>query len=280
MAGTLAAWLERFRPGAYGRRQPLVLVNGLAEQAETWFRNHLFWQRQFDVYMPNVLVYEGEALHRRIAADLPIDVDYLVRQLHVYLTEFVQRPPYHVVASSLGGKVAVEFAARYPELVARMVLLCPSGMGDEEQLPIVEGVRRGDILALIDSVFFDRRQVDPAMVKYYREQFTNRRWRSGLLRTIRGTMGYKARERLPRVKQPTLLVSGREDRIVDPREAAAAARDLPHGHFLMVPHCGHAPHMEKPAFINRQVASFLTHPRPNPPLPRLSFPLLQPNKVP
>ena len=60
MAGRLAAWLERFRPNGYRRRQPLVLINGLAEQSETWFRNHDFWRRQFDVYMPNLLVYEGE----------------------------------------------------------------------------------------------------------------------------------------------------------------------------------------------------------------------------
>ena len=68
--------------------------------------------------MPNLLVYEGAALHRRIDEGLPITVDYLVEQLHQYLEEFVQTPPYHLVASSLGGKVAVEYAVRYPDRVA------------------------------------------------------------------------------------------------------------------------------------------------------------------
>src|SRR5262245_8627455 len=121
MTGKLHAWLDRFRPHPYGRRPTLVLLNGLAEQAESWFRNHRYWRRFFDVHMPNLLAYEGEALHRRIREDLPITVDYLVEQLHAYLDLFVQTPPYHLVASSLGGKVAVEYAVRYPREVARLV---------------------------------------------------------------------------------------------------------------------------------------------------------------
>ncbi len=260
MAGTLRAWLNGFRADAYRRRQPLILVNGLAEQAETWFRNRRFWARSFDVHAPNILAYDGAALHRRIAAGLPIDVDYLVEQLHAYLEEFVQAPPYRLVASSLGGKVVVEYAVRYPEEVDCLVLLCPSGMGDEEQLPVIEGMRRSDLGALIDSVFYDSRKADAGLFPYYRRQFGNRRWRLGLLRTIRGTMSYTVRDRLHLVRQPTLFIAGRDDRIVDPATAAAAAAELPCGQFLMVPRCGHAPHIEHPRTINRLVARFLKRP--------------------
>src|SRR5262249_22820071 len=108
MVGKWRAWLQSLSPDAYARRQPLVLVNGLAEQAESWFRNHRFWRKHFDVHMPNILAYEGEALHRRIEEGLPISVDYLVEQLHFYLENFVQAPPYHLVGASLGGKVVIE----------------------------------------------------------------------------------------------------------------------------------------------------------------------------
>jgi pimeloyl-ACP methyl ester carboxylesterase len=262
MVASLPGWFDRFETYPYKRRPPLVLLNGLAEQAETWFRNHPYWRRHFDVHMPNLVVYEGPALHERIAQDLPVSVDYLVEQLREYLHAFVQAPPYHLVASSLGGKIAVEFAARYPKEVARMVLLCPSGLGDQEQLPIIEGVRRSDVRSLIDSVFCDAGRVDPRLVEYYRRQFGNRRWRVGLLRTIRGTMDYCVRDRLGQVAAPTLLVSGREDRIVDCKTAAVAARELPHGQFLVLPDCGHAPQMERPSLINRLVVHFLTQPAP------------------
>lgn len=257
----LKHWQENRQRYTYQRRPSLVLLNGLAEQAESWYPNYPTWQREFDVWMPNLLAYDGAALHERIAQDLPITVDYLVEQLRRYLREFVQRPPYHLVASSLGGKVAVAYAARYPDDVARLVLLCPSGLGDQEQLPVVEGVRRSDIRAVVASVFHDPSGLDPELLHYFRARFLDRRWKLGLLRTIRGTMDYTVRTLLPQVRQPTLLVSGGEDRIVDPETARVAAAELPNGKFLLLPDCGHAPQLEKPGLINRLVVEFLTRPR-------------------
>lgn len=279
MVGRMRSWFPWFGPHAYARRQPVVLINGLAEQPESWFRNLPFWRQHFDVYLPNLLVYNGAALHRRIEARQPISVDYLVEELHQYLESFVQVPPYHLVAASLGGKIAVEFAVRYPEKVSRLALLCPSGMGDTERLPVVKGVRRSAVRTLIESVFHDPSRADAGLLAYYRRAFADRRWRIGFLRTVRGTTEHCVRERMAEVTQPTLLVSGREDRIVDPKRAAEAARLLPRGHFLSVPQCGHAPQMEKPWLVNRVVLHFLTSRAPKP-RPRLHELLLsRPNTV-
>jgi len=253
---------NRIRPKAYGRRPSLVLMNGLAEQAESWFKNRRYWSRFFDVHAPNILDYDGPALHQRLQSDQPVTVDYLVEQYHTYLFQFVQNPPYHLVASSLGGKVAVEFAARYPDMVGRVVLLCPSGMGDEEQLPIMEGVRRSDWRGLVRSVFFRPRFVDPEIVKYYQTQANNRRWKTGLLRTVRGTMETTVRGRLKDLRAPTLLITGQQDRICCPQTAAEAVRELPRGYFVSLPKCGHAPQIEKSRRVNRLVAHFLSAPTP------------------
>ena len=279
MVGQWRTWLERFKVTGYARRQPLVLINGLCEQPESWFRNLGFWRQYFDVHLPNLLMYDGEDLHRRIDSGEPVTVDYLVGRLHEYLESFVQTPPYHLVAASLGGKVAVEYAARYPARVGRVVLLCPSGMGDAERLPIVEGVRRNDLRSLVDSAFHDARHADPKLLGYYQRSFADRRWRTGLLRTIRGTMEHSVRDRLADVQAPTLLVSGREDKIVDPRRAAEAVRLLPRGHHLSLPGCGHAPQMEKPGYINRLVVHFLSNPVPSVKLPRTPLMLARPNTI-
>jgi hypothetical protein len=39
---SLRSILDRVRPKPYTRRQPLILINGLAEQAESWFKNRKF----------------------------------------------------------------------------------------------------------------------------------------------------------------------------------------------------------------------------------------------
>jgi pimeloyl-ACP methyl ester carboxylesterase len=279
MVGQLTNLFAGLQSAPYARRQPLVLINGLAEQAESWFRNAPYWRRYYDVHMPNLLVYDGAALHRRIETRQPISVDYLVEELHRYLEQYVQTPPYHFVAASLGGKIAVEYAIRYPQMVSRMVLLCPSGMGDEERLPIVDGVRRNDLRSLVESVFYNPRRVDRKLLTYYQRQFACSRWRSGLLRTIRGTMEHCVKNRLSQVVQPTLLVSAREDRIVDPKEAEAAAKLLPQGQYLNIPSCGHAPQMEKPWMVNRLVAHFLSTPKPTPKPRWMQLLLSHPNTI-
>jgi pimeloyl-ACP methyl ester carboxylesterase len=251
-------WFQRWQAPPYARRRPLILINGLAEQAETWFSNAAVWRQHFDVHMPNLLAYDGAALHRRIGAGLPVNVTYLVEQLRVYLDDYVQTPPYHLVANSMGGKVAVEFAVRYPDDVARLVLLCPSGLADEESLPLVEGVRGRNMKAVVNSVFHNVRCVPRSLTEYYTRQVQSRRWRTGLLRTVRGTMDHRVRGLLPQVRQPTLLVVGREDRIVDPKQAVAAARLLPQGKLVVLPCCGHAPQIEAAGAINRLVVDFLT----------------------
>lgn len=262
MRSSLNGLIDRFRPRHYGRKAPVVLLNGLAEQAETWYRNRKFWGRFFDVHTPNILAYEGAAMHRRIAAKQPVSVDYLVGQLHTYLDQFVQTPPYHVVSSSLGGKVAVEFAARYPELVARVVLICPSGMGDKEQLPIMEGVVGRDAHTMVRSVFHKPRLADREMLRYYKSKFNSRKWKTGFLKTVRGTLEHTVRERLADMQCPTLLVTGSNDKICCPRTAEEAAGELRVGHFRKIRKCGHAPQIEKPWLVNRLVVDFLSSPNP------------------
>ncbi len=242
---------------SYGRRKPLILINGLAEQPESWFRNAGPWRRHFDVHMPGLLVYDGAAIQQRIDAGEPIDIEFLVEQLRMYLENFVQTPPYHLLANSMGGKIAVEFCRKYPEQVDRLVLVCPSGLAEEERLPIVEGIRSHDPKGLVTSVFRDGSHTDENLLGYYEQQFRNRRWRTGLLRTIRGTMEHSVRHRLAEVSRPTLLIVGHDDQIVDPQQSIDAGSRLPDGKVIVLDACGHAPQIEHAALVNRLVVDFL-----------------------
>jgi pimeloyl-ACP methyl ester carboxylesterase len=241
----------------YRRSTPLILVNGLAEQGESWFRSRDAWARSFDVHAPGFLVYDGPVLQEWMRRGNKISVDYLTDRLASFLDNFVQTPPYHLVASSLGGQVVVEYAARYPEKVGRMVLLCPSGMGGQEKLPIVEGVRHHDYTALVASCFHDPRLATPQIVAYYKEKFASRAWRKALLQTVRGTKKHSVRERLTSVTSPTLVLCGREDQIVDPSQVREAIEGLPNFRMELIPRCGHAPQLELPQIVNPLVTRFL-----------------------
>jgi pimeloyl-ACP methyl ester carboxylesterase len=250
--------MVRKQADAYRRSTPLILVNGLAEQGESWYLNRVAWQRHYDVHAPGVIVYGGPVMQERVSEGKPITIDFLTDRLEEFLDRFVQAPPYHIVASSLGGQISVEYAARHNDKVDKLVLMCPSGIGGEERFPVMEGARHKNYKGLVESTFFDARHASPRIVKYYEGKFASKPWRKALFETVRGTKRHSVRHRLPQVERPTLVICGQEDRIVDPHEVYEAVKDLPNYRFEMVPRCGHAPQLERSRLINRMVLDFLS----------------------
>ncbi len=270
--------------GGYRRLPTLVLINGLAEQGESWYCSREAWQRHFEVLTPGILVYDGPVMQERMRCGQRITVDFLTDRLTEFLDRFVQAPPYHLVASSLGGQIAVEYTHRHPHKVGRLALLCPSGMGTEERLPIAEGAR--DSQGLVESVFYDRRLVTPAVVEYFERKFASKPWRKAMFQTVRGTKQHSVQNKLIGIQRPTLVICGAEDRIVDPHHVERVVTGLPSFKFVMLPKCGHAPQLEQPRIVNRLVLDFLraeppaTAPTAAPaPLGRLADPRREPEFV-
>ena len=242
----------------YRHGEPLVLVNGLAEQSESWFANRSYWSQHFDVHVPELLVYDGDPLHRRIESGGEVNVDYLVGRLAVYLDEFVQKPPYNLTGSSLGGQVALTYAVRNPEKVARLVLLCPSGLRGDENLPVVDGVRRSEYGALVESVFHSKQFATDDLVETVTQKLRNRRWKKGALRTLRGTVGHSVAGLLERVPHPCLTIWGAEDRVISDVPGSIREADrMPRGRQVVLSGCGHAPQIEKSRLVNPLVRRFL-----------------------
>lgn len=252
--------IEFCRPAGYCKRQPAILVNGLAEQPESWFRTRPYLSRHFDVQAPEILVYNGEVLRKRVEQGGEVTIDYLVDRLATYLDEFVQNPPYHFVASSLGGQVVLKYAVRHPDKVNRLVLLCPSGFYGEENLPVMDGVRRSQYDSMVQSVFHDKRFAATPLIEEIERKMRDRRWKRGLLATLRGTVGHSVSDLLSQVPHPCLVIWGGDDRILaDVAGSIRAGKRLQRGLQLVIPRCGHAPQIERHRLVNKLVRLFLTN---------------------
>ncbi|MHC5538700.1 ornithine lipid biosynthesis O-acyltransferase OlsI [Singulisphaera rosea] len=243
---------------AYKRPSPLILVNGLAEQSESWFANRTRWSRHFDIKVPELLVYDGDSLHRRIDEGGEVTVDYLTDRLATFLDEYVQRPPYNLVGSSLGGQIILTYATRYPEKVSRLALLCPSGIYGDENLPMMEGVRRSQYDTLVKSVFHRSHFASDDLVAVIERKFQDRKWKKGVLRTLRGTVGHSVSPLLSQIKKPTLIIWGDNDRVIsDVAGSIRAAEQIQGVRQVVIPKCGHAPQIEKARIVNQLVLQFL-----------------------
>jgi abhydrolase domain-containing protein 6 len=259
MSPNVRRWFELPRLiQEYRRRNPLVLVNGLAEQSESWFANRTHLSRHFDLKVPEILVYDGDALHQWIDSGGEVTIDYLADRLGRFLDEFVQRPPYHLCGSSLGCQIILNYAVRNPAKVSKLVLICPSGFHGDENLPVIDGVSRSNYNSLVKSVFHRGHFASDELVRAFERKFQDRRWKKGVLRTLRGSVGHSVRPLLTLVPHPTLVIWGANDRVLsDVPGAIRAAEQILKVRQVVIPKCGHAPQIEKSRLVNQLVSRFL-----------------------
>lgn len=242
----------------YQSRQPMILVNGLAEQADSWCTNRPVWSKHFDVKVPELLVYDGDALHRYIESGGEVSVGYLADRLHTFLEEFVQKPPYHLVGSSLGCQVILTYAIRNPEKVGKIVLMAPSGFYGDENLPVIEGVSRSNYGQLVGSVFYRKYLANEDLIRAFERKFKDRKWKKGVLKTLRGTVGHSVSDLLDKVPHPVLVIWGADDKVLSDVPGSIRAADrMIRARQVVLPKCGHAPQIEKSRLVNSLVSKYL-----------------------
>ncbi len=243
----------------FRKKSPVVLVNGLAEQYESWFFNMTPLGEHFVVHCPNLFLYDSDAYLKELQQ---VSVDWVVNRLKQYLDSFAQTPPYHLVGSSAGCQAIVTYASKYPETISRLVLVCPSGLGGDENLPVIEGVSKRDLSSMISAIFYDKKNfVIDEIVQVLKERFENKKWRLGFVRMAQVTKKNSIVKDLLQLKCPVLFICGEEDSIIPIWQAYQAARQMRDHHLdlqmIVIPKCGHAPQIEYSQIVNKDIAHFL-----------------------
>jgi pimeloyl-ACP methyl ester carboxylesterase len=165
--------------------------------------------------------------------------------------------PVAVVGASMGGSVAVELARRCPDRIARLLLLAPAGLtGRSMPLPPplaglgarflgLPGIRRG----LCRSAFADPdRDVGPAELEIASLHLASPNW-AGALAAFASSGGF-AGCGAPLPPQPLQVLWGANDRILRPAQKRAALALLGE-RVEELEHCGHLPHIDRPAEVAR-----------------------------
>ena len=168
----------------------------------------------------------------------------------------VDGPPALLVGHSMGGQIVGLLAARHPELVDRIALLSASGvLFDENEfgLGVLAGVNpfgvdnRADLHRYLSIVF-----KEPPFVPWpFSEALVHRRrvdagFEQCVLDDIgRGPGAFALQEELSAIQAPTLLLWGRDDRVIDPSAVAIFEAGLANSRTILLNACGHMPMMER-----------------------------------
>ncbi|MBK9740791.1 MAG: alpha/beta fold hydrolase [Actinobacteria bacterium] len=198
------------------------------------------------------------------------------------VAEFVEHlgsAPVHLFGNSLGGSVALQLAARRPDLVRSLTLISPAlpmlfatksnfhlpviavpGVGERLVPKYMEADAGARVRGTIDVCFADPSRVSAARMAESVEEVRSRdhlpyasdaflRTLRGLLRTFIDVGPNRPWKLAERVTCPTLVVYGRKDPLVDPRSAHRVTKHFPDAHVVVLPDSGHVAQMEHPEFV-------------------------------
>ena len=186
---------------------------------------------------------------------IPISQSTIRQHLTTFITAQVDSPVI-LVGASMGGAAAMDYALANPDKVEQLILLDTAGwqagstMGRFLIQPL--GYLATSFLAnpfirqkISENAYYDRSfaSKDAQACAALHLKFPG--WRQGLISFTQNNGYGSFREKMPNLKMPTLLLWGRDDRILGTKDTEAIASAIPHCTLKWIEDCGHVPHLEK-----------------------------------
>src|SRR5262249_13655631 len=193
-------------------------------------------------------------------ADMADDTAALLDALDVETT--------HVFAVSLGGMIAQELALRHPHKVRKLVLACThAGPRTAARAPewainiFNESINKPRPEALKSSVpiLFATKTVNerPELIEETLAVMANNNQpKSSYLLQLGAVMKHDTIDRLREITHPTLVMTGTEDTLVDPRNSRLIAERIPGARLIELEETGHVFFTEKADQVNRTLIEF------------------------
>jgi pimeloyl-ACP methyl ester carboxylesterase len=184
-----------------------------------------------------------------------------------------------IVGNSMGGLIAAELAAAFPQRVERLVLVSPAGISTFENrvttrsMPAIRRLEqvlaltaqwaasnsdritnrpRLRELALKGVVRHPRRLPAALAAEQVRGAGTD-----GFLHALEAIVEYDITPRLSRIECPTLIVWGDHDLLINVRDAARFQELIPGSRKVVYEDTGHMAMIERPRDFNELLAEFL-----------------------
>jgi 3-oxoadipate enol-lactonase len=199
--------------------------------------------------------YEGDLNFGDFAADLARVLDHFGASRA------------HLVGLSMGGVIALDFVARFPERVATLTLCDTlpgfSHLSDEQrrefirlrQEPLLAGKEPKDIAPAVAKSLLGKSPRRGAFERLVASMAALHK--ASYLKTIASMANYSRAFDLEAINLPAHVVVGAEDTLTPPATSREMARRIPGARLTVIEGCGHLSNIEQPEAFNRAVLAFL-----------------------
>ena len=242
-----------------GSGAPLLFLHG-GGGIGIWLPAMAQLARKFDVIVPEHPGYG--------ASDTPEWLDTIADLANYYL-EFLEEldlTGVHLVGSSIGGWIAAELAVRNASRLASLTLVGAAGIHVKD-VPQVDIFLANDEQRIRD-LFYDQDLAEAVIAASEQPGAEDAALKN---RTITARLSWQPRSHDPnlrkwlhRIKVPTLLIWGAEDRVFPRPYAYVYQQLIPGATAVVLPECGHLPQVEKGDQFVAELESFVENSLPGP----------------
>eukprot|EP00899_Mesostigma_viride_P022451 jgi/Mesvir1/3390/Mv05091-RA.1 len=186
--------------------------------------------------------------------------------LYEFWRQHIRRPMV-LAGCSLGGAAAIDFARNHPDAVEKLILMDAQGYTEgvgplATMPPFIAGLGvsvlktkalRGMAtkMAYVDKETFASEDA----IKVTMLHTLMPGWRDAMLGFM-SSGGYNVVNDIPKIQQPTLIIWGEQDEILDKSSFERFKKDIPHAQIRLLANCGHSPHVEKAADVADEILAF------------------------
>jgi pimeloyl-ACP methyl ester carboxylesterase len=258
-----------------GEGPPLVLVHGHTGRWANWLANIPHFSRTHRVIAMDLPGFGHSPMPRE-----PITIENYGRTLDA-LMDRLDLTAAPVVGNSMGGFAAAELAIKFPPRVERLALVSAAGLATKYLGLSTEFFRRRSYVALTRAINLYagipearaetlvrrprlRRQVLAIVVRHPERlsgpmafELMRGAGKPAAADATDAIMDYDYRDRVSEIACPTLIVWGRNDRVVPVSSAEEYHRLIERSRVDVFDDTGHMPMLERPARFNTALDAFL-----------------------
>lgn len=244
-----------------GKGQPLVLIHGFPH-------DHTLWKPQLEGLSDVARVIAPDLRGFGHTENVPhtVTMDDHAKDIKALLDRLgIERAV--IGGLSMGGYVALAFAALFPRSLHGLLLCNTRAVADNEQARKARYVTAGR--ALSEGLNGIADEMAPKMIAERSAQLypeltgrihamIARQPAQGTAASARGMAQRPDRiPMLPSIHAPTLIITGSADTLIPPSESEAMAARIPDSELVVIPDVGHLSNLEDAEAFNGAVRRFL-----------------------
>ena len=238
-----------------GQGQTFFILHGWGGSSESWVEA----QRKIAEQGFKVIVPDFPGFGKTKTPKKPWEVNDYVQWFKDFIEALEIKKPFFLMGHSFGGRVAIKFAAKNPEKIKALILCSSAGIKSERNLKrllIFYFGRMGDYLFSQKPL---RKFKNGARNVFYQviRQRDYLKAKEIMRETIKKVLAEDLVDYLPQIKTKTLIIWGKNDKIVPLKYAYIMEEKIPNSELIILPKIGHSTHLENPEKLTEEILQFV-----------------------